>query len=136
MHFATRSHIPSANKRSLPIAVNAKDEEFCSFTIIQSSQHCVCTNEPGLNGANVGRCFSLRVIIPLLIADRCFGFIQGRESDRRYIEGRRRHDAVSSGELTSDPSYLDCSDIIPPRLLTACLSFSFSHYTIFRSSGN
>jgi hypothetical protein len=84
-------------------------------------------NESGQDGANVGRCFSLRLIIPVLIASRCFGFIPSARVKKQIYSEMATDDAVSSGELTSDPSYLDCSDI-NPRLLTACLSFSFSHY--------
>jgi hypothetical protein len=110
IRFATRSHMHSANKHSPPIAVNAEHEEFCSFLPFCLASIALTPNESGQDGANVGRCFSLRLIIPVLIAGHCFGFIPGTRVTKQIYSKLATHDAVSSGELTSDPSYLDCSD--------------------------
>lgn len=40
MRFATRPYELSVNEHSPPIAVNAEDEEFCSFSTILPSKHC------------------------------------------------------------------------------------------------
>lgn len=81
---------------------------------------------PGQDGANVGRCFSLRLIIPVLIASRCFGFIQGRESETdAYIDAGRT--MMLLFRRTGFFPILHRTVVIStPRLLTACLSFLYS----------
>jgi hypothetical protein len=106
--LATRGSPPRDPPAGPAYGVCGKSAEFCVSLAKQPSGHNLSTQQVGPRWRERGRCFSLRLIIPVLSLGYCFEFIQGRASGCRYIEDGRRM-MLSSGELDFPSSYLDCS---------------------------